>query len=338
MTCGQLALVLGILSLSSVGAAAALDPAAPSSPSPQVSLQIDPCVEVSRDEVRRWLTLELGEPVIQSSESSPTSSQASVFCDDSGRLNLRIDDPLTRKSTWRSIDLSSQDEAVRARLLAVAIAELLYASFAELLLEQRPDPSKPKPDGPTKVVQQWSGRVEEKLRQPQPPLGVSLSVVGSILVQRDAPSLLAGGGLRLLGDSQYHLGWDVDVQYLFARSDGPLGSVRSDLIGGRVAVHGQVRLPRLYLRGGAGLRLGLVHHVGEPLSPTTSIGSVQFGPWLTPVLVGSISVAIARLRLDVVLEGGYVVIPVLARSATDIASSLSGPQLLIGLGVGSFVR
>lgn len=331
MTLGRLAVVILTILLSSVGWAAAASP-------PQVALQIDDCAAVSRDEVQRRLALELGEQVMSSGEASPSSSRASVSCDESGRLNLRIDDPLTGKAIWRSIDLSNQNEVVRARLLAVAISELLFASFAELLLEQHTDPSLPKPPPPTTVVQAWSGRVEEKLKQPLPPLGIELGVLGSILVQRDTPSLLAGGGLRLLGDTHYHLGWDVDLQYLFARTDGPLGSVRSDRIGGRLALHGQVRLPKLVIRGGGGLRLGMVRHSGEPSDPSSITGSVQWGPWVTPVLVGSLSVAIARLRLDLVLEGGYVVVPVRSRSAGQEISSLSGPQLLIGLGIGSFLR
>lgn len=312
-----------------------------STEAPQVALDIDPCVAVSADAVQRRLALELGERVLGLGEASPTSSHASATCDESGRITLRIDDPLTRKSIWRSIDLLSQEPSVRARLLAVAIAELLYASFAELLLEKHPEPEPPKPPQPpmpVAVVQTWSGRVEDKLKQPLPPLGVALGAIGSILVQRNAPSLLAGGGLRLLGDTSYHLGWDVDLQYLGATTNDPLGEVRSDLIGARFAVHGQVRVPHVIVRGGGGLRLGLIRNTATPANPDETTASVQLSPWLTPILVGSISVAIGRLRLDLSLEGGYVLIPVRARAAGQIVSALEGPQLLVSLGIGSFLR
>ena len=82
----------------------------------------------------------------------------------------------------------------------------------------------------------------------------------------------------------------------------------------------------------------MIRHAGEPLESLGATASVQWGPWLTPVLLGSISVAISRLRLDLVLEGGYVAVPVLARTAGLLTSSVSGPQLLISLGVGSFIR
>jgi hypothetical protein len=308
---------------------------------PQVALDIDPCVAVSQAEVQRRLALEIGERVISLGEASPTSSHAAATCDESGRITLRIDDPLTRKSIWRSIDLTSQEPSVRARLLAVAIAELLYASFAELLLEKRTEPDKPKPAQPpmpVAVVQTWSGRVEDKLKQPLPPLGVELGAVGSILFSRKSPSLLAGGGLRLIGDTSYHLGWDVDVQYLGATTENPLGDVRSDLFGARFAVHGQVRVPRVYIRGGGGLRLGLIRNAGTPSATSDTGFGVQWGPWLTPTLVGSISVAIGRLRLDLSLEGGYVLVPVRARAAGQIVAEHEGPQLLVSLGVGSFLR
>lgn len=308
------------------------------SSSPQVALQIDDCAAVSPADVRRWLQLELGEQVLTLPDASSSTSVARVGCEEPGRLSVRIDDPLTGKSIWRSIDLSSQVESVRARLLAVAIVELLYASFAELLLDQRTEIATPKPAQPVAVVQAVSGLLEDKLKQPLPPLGVELGVVASIAVQQDAPTLLAGGGLRLLADTHYHLGWDVDLQYLFARTEGSLGSVRSDRIGGRLAIHGQVRLSKLVIRGGGGLRLGLVRHVGEPSDALTTVGSVQWGPWVAPVLVGSLSVAIARLRLDLALEGGYVVVPVRGHAAGLETTSLSGPQLLISLGIGSFLR
>ena len=314
---------------------------APSSEAPQVALDIDPCVAVSHAEVQRRLALELGERVLSQGEASPTSSQARVTCDDGGRITLRIDDPVTGKSIWRSIDLLSQDPSVRARLLAVAIAELLYASFAELLLEKRAEPDKPKPQEPAlpvTVVQTWSGHVEDKLKQPLPPLGVALGAVASILVQRGAPSLLAGGGLRLLGDVSYHLGWDTDVQYLGATTDHPLGQVRSDLVGARLAIHGQVRMPRVYIRGGGGLRLGLVRNEGMPSDPSQASFTLQWGPWITPILLGSISVAIGRLRLDLALEGGYVLIPVRARADGQVVAAHEGPQLMVSLGVGSFLR
>lgn len=313
----------------------------PASEAPQVALDIDPCVAVSHAEVQRRLALELGERVLSQGEASATSSQASVTCDDGGRITLRIDDPVTGKSIWRSIDQLGQDPSVRARLLAVAIAELLYASFAELLLEKRVEPDKPKPQQPglpVTVVQTWSGHVEDKLKQPLPPLGVELGAVASILVQRGAPSLLAGGGLRLLGDVSYHLGWDVDVQYLGTATDHPLGQVRSDLVGARLAIHGQVRVPRIYIRGGGGLRLGLVRNEGTPSDPSQTSFGLQWGPWVTPVLIGSISVAIGRLRLDLALEGGYVLIPVRARANGLVVSAHEGPQLMVSLGVGSFLR
>lgn len=143
------------------------------SSSPQVALQIDDCAAVAQEDVRRWLQLELGEQVLTLADASSSSSVARVTCEEPGRLSLRIDDPLTGKSIWRSIDLSSQAESVRARLLAVAIAELLYASFAELLLDQRAEVATPKPTQPVAVVKAWSGLLEDKLKQPLPPLGSS---------------------------------------------------------------------------------------------------------------------------------------------------------------------
>ena len=55
MTLSQRAILLLVLALSTSSWAAPSDP-------PQVVLKLDPCVPVARDEVGRWLALELGEP------------------------------------------------------------------------------------------------------------------------------------------------------------------------------------------------------------------------------------------------------------------------------------
>ena len=59
MTLSQRAILLLVLALSTSSWAAPSDP-------PQVVLKLDPCVPVARDEVGRWLALELGEQVILS--------------------------------------------------------------------------------------------------------------------------------------------------------------------------------------------------------------------------------------------------------------------------------
>lgn len=409
----------------------------------EVALEIDPCVGVSQPAVSRRLELELGEHVSSGAATSPETSRATVTCQKDGQISLRIDDPLTKKWIFRSVDLKSQNVAVRERVLAVALAELFYASFAELLLEKQSGPPKQWPQG----AATWTGHVENKLKRPRlsvrpcvrsdskPPaksaaresgdplpqvaaaektepfspegscenasvptatasepsheetvderavpsseplvqpktvdearldprpqrplrensnnrgssaygsrdgLVLSIAATAGLLVQRDAPSLLAGAGLRFIGDTARHVGWEVDLQYLGSSVNVPLGSIRSNLFGTRLAVHGHVKLMHLQLRGGGGLRLGFVHHEGQPIPGGQVAGLGQWGPWLSPLLLGSVSALLGRrLRLDVVIEGSYVIIPVSARSDGQFGAAHKGPQLLVSVGFGSQLR
>jgi hypothetical protein len=72
--------------------------------------------------------------------SSPCSAESVAF-------EVRIDDLVTRKHVERTIDLAEVAVSARPRALAIAIAELLRASWAELALAEAP------PGAPAEIVQ-----------------------------------------------------------------------------------------------------------------------------------------------------------------------------------------
>src|SRR5439155_8563961 len=92
---------------------------APAGAKSLVALEIDPCVRVDRAQVRRVVTVELGDAPTDASAAGVDRTRVAVSC--IGELvELRVDDPITGKSLERTIDLA---EAPRAspRLLALAI-------------------------------------------------------------------------------------------------------------------------------------------------------------------------------------------------------------------------
>lgn len=60
-------------------------------------------------------------------------------------LTLQVDDAVTRKHVERAVDLSDVTGAIRTRTLALAVAELLRASWAELELPDVPQSAVPVP-------------------------------------------------------------------------------------------------------------------------------------------------------------------------------------------------
>jgi hypothetical protein len=116
---------------------------------PPVALRVDACVPVHVQQVRQLLALELQSELVDE-PSGPEVARAFVSCPASvssgeglagkeagsdelagQQTDLRVDDPVTGRSLVRSVDLQHADPEVRARLLSLALSELLFACWAE---------------------------------------------------------------------------------------------------------------------------------------------------------------------------------------------------------------
>lgn len=112
------------------------------------------------DAVRADLTAELERRGIGvcTPDATPETllARVSVDIDESGRVVLAISDHVTDKQVTRDVSLSHLPESGRALAIAIAIDELLRASWAELSLASKPEPKEPPPP------------VEEKPRTEEP--------------------------------------------------------------------------------------------------------------------------------------------------------------------------
>ena len=93
-----------------------------------IALQLSPCLAdvVDESELRRLLAIELGTP-LRTRPGSAAALQLLLDCSDGNPqlADLSLEDPETGSATVRTVDLSLQAQAVRARLLALALAELV---------------------------------------------------------------------------------------------------------------------------------------------------------------------------------------------------------------------
>lgn len=93
-----------------------------------IALQLSPCLAdvVDESELRRLLAIELGTP-LRTRPGSSSSLQLLLDCSDGNPqlADLSLEDPATGSAAVRTVDLSLQAQAVRARLLALALAELV---------------------------------------------------------------------------------------------------------------------------------------------------------------------------------------------------------------------
>jgi hypothetical protein len=317
-----------------------------------VRLVLEGCENLDEREMRRAFQAEIGARL--GDEEGPLVIVASAACDDS-HVELRVIDPLTRKGVRRRIDLSSAAPRGRERLVALALAELLVASWAELEVNPNPKVEPEGPSPPPDATQAARGLVSDRRRAlapepserlsraetppqepPKPPF-YDLSKVRNfrILAVVSARAFFAregmlwGGGLRL-GEERFRMvSWTLDS---LVESGSLHGQSRSFLVdsatfGGTVAFFARSR--RVTARIGAGLRLGLVH--STVAADQQGAGTSTIGPWGWPQLVMSLSVFPGRsFALEIGAEAGYAVLAV----SPGTNKGLNGPWYSAQVGLG----
>jgi hypothetical protein len=272
---------------------------------PRVVLAIDTCAAVESAEVRRIAGVEL-DSLLEDEGAAPDASATRVHvrCD-GALLKLHVDDPVTRKSLDRSVDLGNREKKARARLLALAIAELVSASWTELVANPEPkvEPVGPPPSIAEKrvvrdVVVRKEARGASRLRAAATLRSfVSWSgplVGGQLAIEHDLPRIF-GGSLAL----------DLDHG---ARAT-TLGDATTTTLSltPMVTLHGA--LGPFALRAGLGPRVGVAWLRGEPARSNVT-GFTVSGAWVAAMTRVALSVPIGPLSVELGGEAGYGILPV----------------------------
>ncbi len=265
----------------------------------------------SAEEIHRIAALELTR--------APSDVELSAMVECRGSLSVvSVDDPLTRKTLVRRVDLTGVPPAARARTVALALVELVEASWSELLLtDERVPPTK---DLPTIAAREVVAEVARKTTMP-----FRAEVIGG---GRRFPSMalwLWGGGARL-GWRPGLLGVGVDLRAEHAEVTNALGLLTVDTIGG--SLYGVVGLshPWLVLEGGIGVRMGSARVTGAPRDSALATGASVAGVWLGPMAFGQFGVQWDRLVVLVGIEGGSVLVGVRGRVDGTGGVGVSGPN------------
>src|SRR5262249_54002562 len=149
-------------------------------------------------EIRRILAIELHASLETHAPDAVT--RVRMACSD-GRVVLHVDDSVTGKSLERAIALDAVAPAARNRLLALAIAELIGASWSELALHAQ---RIVEPIGPRAPPEARAAALES-VRTP-----LRIEAVAQVRAMPSGPDLLVGGGLRI-GARYRAWGWSVDA-------------------------------------------------------------------------------------------------------------------------------
>lgn len=302
---------------------------------PWVRMRIDPCIDASTDEVRRITAVELAAVLVDTTTAEQDVTQVTVGCS-GGLVTLRVDDPITGKSIRRSVDLRDADSSARARLVALAVAELVYTSWSELALNPTPEVPASGSQASQRAVEAARRAVMRRLpRNLNPPQPLRLLGVTSRRAFFSQEGALWGGGLRLADDPFPWIGWSFDalVEHGVIRADVGTVSLDTFTIGGSILVHQQWSV--LAMRAGLGIRGGVARMQGDPDRTSVAQGKSAAAPWGWPLGVFAFSVIPFRpLVLEVAAEAGYVVLPLGASSGPVREVTLDGGWWGLQFGMG----
>jgi hypothetical protein len=228
----------------------------------------------------------------------------------------------------RTLALSEATPSARARLVALAVAELVVASWQGNPVAIKPE--EPKVAAPTPAP--------APVPEPASPRQVS-AMVEAVGVARVLPSSglwLGGAGARGVLTVWRPLTLGIDLTAEWGTVSRSTGQVAARTLGGALGLGWGVQRKHLFILPWVGARAGVARLVGEPSSSATlTSGETQTGPWLTPELGASLTLfPHAPVHATVALSGGVMLLRVRGEVTGDRDVSMAGPWAGVVLGVG----
>jgi hypothetical protein len=285
---------------------------------PAVALQISDCEMAP--EIRRLVALELGTPI--SDEPGAGDTRASVTCADT-QATLRVDDARTAQPLSRIVDLDAAVPKGRARLVALAIVELISTSWTEI-------DSAPPVQGSATPTENLS--VDAHLKEPATTGLRVLAFAGGR--KFNGTGTLAGGGARIVREGAW-LGWLADVEAHHGTSTVSLGKTSTDVVDVACALEAHRTWSRTRTELAAGVRGGTARLAGT--SDLMDVRAEHFwGPWVGAFALGSISVAAtSHVAFELTIEAGRVISPLGGLVGASREVSIDGTWMGVHVGVGT---
>jgi hypothetical protein len=271
-----------------------------------VSLAVDGCPAVSREELARLLALELETPILPPEQAGERAVRVQVGCAGT-TVRLAVDDAAKGIQLRRVAVFPPEHEDVMVRLVALAIAELVLTSRVALSFGRAPE-----------------GRAEAVAPAVPPSVGARptgrayLLAFGQALGPFSGVGLGWGGGLRFgwaFGrrwrappGNGLGLGPVVDVEVATAETsvDRSLGTVKASLWSATLRALLRLGSGPAWLDVGGGGRFGLAQLQGEPTDSTSARGDAIAGTWAGPVAYLGLGARVRHMVIELGVEGGRV--------------------------------
>jgi hypothetical protein len=296
---------------------------------PTVAVSVDACVPIDRAALQRILTVELGTSTIQHDAALAAQAPTRVHIGCAQReILLRLEDGVTSKVMTRALPRQSFVDPSSTRLLALAVAEFVVASWVELQVQPTPA-VRPLPVAPAPTARTLQ-RVSEKVKALPGPRAateehITLSLGPTFQLYALETSPFWGGSGRVLGTAGRLLAWSVSGDVAGGGSELSVGDL--DAITASISLSAllQARLGTVALYTGPAARVGLARIAGTTDDATRARGKIFFAPFGGPAWLLRVELSPTRvLRLGVDVELGYVTLPARATIATRSVYSIDG--------------
>lgn len=109
---------------------------APAETIPEVSLDLQRCARLPRAEIVRLVGQELDARVVPPGSGGPHATRGVIACGATG-IRLEVSDPLAGTFLSRTLPARPSDASAAPRIAALALAELVFASWLELAQPRR---------------------------------------------------------------------------------------------------------------------------------------------------------------------------------------------------------
>ena len=299
---------------------------------PPVTLDFDEGVPLVRQDVVRHLV----ELELRASFREPTlkgTTRVQVRAAAGSQVRIEVNDEITGKSLARSIDLLALGPGGANRLLALAIIELVAASWAELETNPRPVAT---PVGLRSSPEERRDALATVRERGPRSLRTQVSGLATVDGFFAGTGPLFGGGIRVVPELPHQLALPIDLVAAHGQRSFSVGSVSIDAIRLDVGLAYRKTWSRFGLRAGAGVRGGLVRYAGSPSSSDT-LGDTLWAPWVAPMAsVSGVFAPVRRLSLELIVDTGYAIAGTGARVNGGDQVFLSGAWIGAALSVGVF--
>jgi hypothetical protein len=282
-----------------------------------ISTTIDSCVPIDPSQFQRLLAIELGPAFDNSTDPRNRVASVMLTCIADG-IQVHVDDAVTRKSMTRVVDLTHVPAKSRSRLMALAVAEFLTASWLELRLFGDPPVEPVGPKLPNAAIQTVTHRVELAPIVPSSAdafsavqLGATFDLAMFSSAPRPIPCLALRMGYTFRGGLALQLGAQVGQADIPGTLDIGSGPEHVDIHLTMASLHVSLlytaNLADFDLYIGAGVRVGFVYLKGAPLLTSEFSPQGSYSSWVVPMGVLGLQYRVAsHLRIISGLEIGGV--------------------------------